>query len=432
MEKSQKKIRVAHILEFISIFLILYGCYFNAIKTISISYIACMTLGIIFIGMAFFIEKRKKIFIFFPVIIFAVVILVSKIYTVAPEKTNRMLITYLLYVLISMLIFQLNNWKKYLVYITLVFSILTSLVTILTWISPDFYIEFILPHVYEGSQQDMYNLVVYAHSFPGIFASTGLNSFFISIGVAILVSNIMQKDGPSKKRKIFYTILLAISILAIFLTLKRSALVINVIAILLILFFNKKIKLKTILVGVIILVIAILVVINTIPDVAENLLSRFEADSTGELLNGRGDLYAFAFESFSEKPFSGFGFGGFSTAYRIAKNYNGITLETHNEILQLLSEVGIIGMLLIIIPMIMCYVKTIKNLKNLKNPKEKIAINISIYVQTYFLIYALVGNPLHDTSLYLMYLLFTLANFSVLKGVNKDETKESICNNSNI
>ena len=433
MEKSQKNLKYAHILEFISILLILYGCYFNAVKTISLSYTVYLILGIIFMGIAFFVERRKKIFIFLPTIIFTIVIFASSIFSIVPNNTNRMAIIYTLFMIITMLIFPLNDWKKYLLGISLVFSTITVFVTILSWISTDMYIEYILPNIYLESQEDMYNLVVYANSFPGIFASTGLNAFYISIGIAIIVSNLLPKDNLSNKKKILYIILLLCFILALFLTLKRATIVINVGTVLLILLLNKKIKLKTVLIGIVALVIIIVIAFNTMPDVINNLLSRFEADSTEDLLNGRGDLYDFAIDSFVENPFSGFGFGGFSTAYRLAKNYNGITLDTHNEILQLLSEVGIIGTLLVIIPMILCYINTIRNLKKCRNNEEKVLINISIYVQTYFLIYAFVGNPLHDTSLYLMYTLMTLVNFSVLKGVKEsEEKKDSISSNSNI
>lgn len=421
MEESQKNIKYAHTLEFISIFLILYGCYFNAIKTISISYTFCTLLGIGFMAVAFFIEKKKKMFIFFPIMIFTIVIFTSLIFSVAPNNTNRMLITYTLFTVITIFIFSLNNWKNYLIKISLIFSMITIFVTILSWISPNLYIEYILPYIYSGSQQDMYNLVVYAHSFPGIFASTGLNAFYISIGISILISNLLQKEHLNTRKRTLYIALLLCSILALFLTLKRAALVINIVTILFVLLLNKKIRVKTILIGLIAIIIAIIIALNTIPEVVDNLLSRFQADSTEDFLNGREDLYNFAIDSFLKNPFTGFGFGGFSTAYRIAKNYNGITLETHNEILQLLSEVGIIGMLLIVIPMILCYIKTINSLKLCRNNEEKILVNISIYMQTYFLIYALVGNPLHDTSLYLMYVLMTLINFSVLKGVKQSE-----------
>ena len=149
--------------------------------------------------------------------------------------------------LISFFILELNNWKDILAKTIIVFSTITVIVTIISWISPSWYLQNILPNVYSGSQETIYDLVVYANSYPGIFASTGLNAFFISAGLAVLFSNMLFNN---KKRKLKIGVII-FYVVALILTLKRATLVLNIIAIIFILFLNKsnlrkKIKIITI------------------------------------------------------------------------------------------------------------------------------------------------------------------------------------------
>ena len=130
------------------------------------------------------------------------------------------------------------------------------------------------------------------------------------------------------------------------------------------------------------------------------------------------------------KIFYGYGFGCFSKAYARYNTYNGISLDTHNEILQIASETGIFGIPLIFVPLIYIYIQTIIRFKKIKdNSYEKFSTSISIYIQTYFLTYLFVGNPFHDSSIYLTYLLFAL---SAVIRKEKNYNEESFNNNSGI
>ena len=243
MEKSLKLKKISDLFCSIAIFIIMYACYFNAIKTISISYIATLVVALICLCIAFLLSGNKKIVIYFPSILFFLVILYSKIFTIDENTTNRFLITYLIYMLISFLIMGMKKWKKSLQIVSIVFSSITAIVTIMSWISPEWYISNIIPTLYSNSQTTMYNLVQYAKSYPGIFASTGVNAFFISVGVAVLFSMIIFKRKNSK----LAVVLLIIHAFALLLTLKRATLVLNILSILVILLLNnsnakKKVK----------------------------------------------------------------------------------------------------------------------------------------------------------------------------------------------
>lgn len=425
MEKSVKFKKISELFCSIAVFIIMYACYFNAIKTISISYIATLVVALTCLCIAFLLSDNKKIVIYFPSILFFLVILYSKIFTIDEDTTNRFLLTYLIYMLISFLIIGMKKWEKSLQIVSIVFSSITTIVTIMSWISPEWYISNIIPTLYSNSQTTMYNLVQYAKSYPGIFASTGVNAFFISVGVAVLFSMIIFKRKNSR----LAIVLIILHIFALLLTLKRATLVLNILSILVIFLLNNsnaKKKIKFLIISVIVICLSYCI----FPQVFNNTLSRFQANSEDELLNGRAELYDFAKKSINNKIFYGYGFGCFSKAYARYNTYNGISLDTHNEILQIASETGIFGIPLIFIPLIYIYIHTIKKFKKIKyNSYEKFSIAISIYIQTYFLTYLFVGNPFHDSSIYLTYLLFTL---SAVIRKEKSDNEGSFNNNSSI
>lgn len=82
-----------------------------------------------------------------------------------------------------------------------------------------------------------------------------------------------------------------------------------------------------------------------------------------------------AFDIFKGKPIAGTGLGTFFTEY--ANHYNNIGLfarYVHNHYLQLLSETGIIGLLLFIIFLLVCFVPALKRLKQICETKSSIII----------------------------------------------------------
>ena len=238
----------------------------------------------------------------------------SLIYTKSEQSSFRMIITYVLFFLISIFLeYNDDLWKK-LKIILLTFSSISLVVTIISFISPTFYVNNILSSVYEGSQNQMYNLVMYAHSFPGIFASTGLNAYFLSIGYFIvLIDIIILKD-----KKIVRYLILFLYILGIFLTLKRVALCLDILITFTIfhLISNKSqkflIERKKIRNIMIILITAGIFAI-LFKDVLLNLIIRIFASD--DILNGRTELYDFALKKIYSNPFVGNGINSFPVSH---------------------------------------------------------------------------------------------------------------------
>lgn len=421
MESKRKN----HIIAVIGIFTILYGCYFNAVKTISISFIATLILGLGLLGIDYIINKENKLNLNISLLVFVIFSVISLAYTKTFEQSIHMLITYLLFLLISVFLkYREAVWKKVKL-IILSFSLITLFVTIAAFISKDFYINTILPTIYQGAQTAMYNLVVYANSFPGIFASTGLNAFFLSVGYFIVLIDIVI----DKKKSKWKYLLLILFVLGIFLTLKRIALCLDIIiTIVLFMITSQKKKHFTIqaknIKYIILIIIIFIIFFISFQDIIYNLVTRFfESD---DLLNGRIDLYEFAIEKIYDNPLIGNGLNSYYTLYG---SLSGTTLSTHNEFLQLSYELGVIQAIIMFTMITINIVYTLKICYILKKDmhskvKYKFAI-LSLLIQIYFILYCFTGNPFHDMNVYCIYMLFVTMTINIRKEIKNNETSKS-------
>lgn len=412
----------------IAILIFLYACYFNAVKTISLSYVTTLVIGIIFLVLAFFFKRKRKISAFLPIFLYTFNIFISDMYSIDNSVTERYLIIFIVFLIITCLLRTEKKWEKAFMNFIVIFSLINVIITIVTWINPEWYLLNILPQIYDKSRDTMYNLVVYAKSFPGIFASTGVSAFYITAGLSILFSNILNNQG---NRGLNYC-LTALFVFALILTLKRATLVINIVAILTILLL-KNTKISNKIKYIILAIIAFGIMYCIFPDVFENVISRFNANNTKELLNGRDVLYEYAKRVIEKNFFWGLGYGCFATSYNINIDRTSM-IDAHNEFLQTFAETGIFGMLIIFVPIITILIKTMYRYSKITNEDKKVKIifTSSLYIQIYFILYCLVGNPLHDTSIYFIYLLFVLLIYDKKGDFDEKTTKKSINYNTSI
>ena len=118
---------------------------------------------------------------------------------------------------------------------------------------------------------------------------------------------------------------------------------------------------------------------------------------SGDLSNGRADLNNQMLSIFKDHPM--FGIGPFCTSF-YAGEYLG-----HNIYLTTLSENGILGFLCLVVLLFL-------NLKDtycrFKDGDTSIYMYISIYIQIFFIIYGLTGNPLYGPQFLITYILFAI------------------------
>lgn len=148
----------------------------------------------------------------------------------------------------------------------------------------------------------------------------------------------------------------------------------------------------------ILVVIALVIGIVAYTDLGTILMEKnTQLAESGDLSNGRADLNNQMLSIFKDHPM--FGIGPFCTSF-YAGEYLG-----HNIYLTTLSENGILGFLCLVVLLFL-------NLKDtycrFKDGDTSIYMYISIYIQIFFIIYGLTGNPLYGPQFLITYILFAI------------------------
>ncbi len=266
-----------------------------------------------------------------------------------------------------------------------------------------------------------------SNAYPGLLGEVAYSAFAMNIGIALIIS----KYFAGKKLSIFNWIQLLIFIIGVMLSFKRSLLLIPVFAtIFLFLVSSTNKKLKK---GLIFLVIAIgivIAVINIFPETLDTIGRLGEGNSKNSGLsglNGREQLWEYAFDMFKENPILGLGFSSY-TKYCYMQGFQWNYL-THNIYIELLGETGIIGLVLFIGLFIVLFMKTLKVLKMSKNKDDISLVNFSLFMQIVFLIYGFSGNPLYFPQQMIVYVIaISIISNKLNKTTQKKEQIDNVKN----
>src|SRR5699024_230081 len=92
----------------------------------------------------------------------------------------------------------------------------------------------------------------------------------------------------------------------------------------------------------------------------------------------------------------------------------------HNIYIQLLTELGLIGFILFVIPLIYALIKTAKllisaNKHTISNSYWKIGLQVSLFIQLFFILYGFTGNLLTDHMYILIYVFAVSITLSTIK-----------------
>ena len=182
----------------------------------------------------------------------------------------------------------------------------------------------------------------------------------------------------------------------------------NIIPIIVLLFLhikNDKGKIKWfIIISISILVFT--VSLNYIPALSFVFERSEQLQDSGNVLNGREEIYKQLLNNIDEHYILG---SGIRSTLIITNGNDG-----HNIYLQVLSELGIIGFLMVLI-ILLCNVIT-----SIKNYKEKNKyVNVAIYFQIFFIISGISGNVLYYIPTMYIYMLVNSSGF--LKETHKEE-----------
>lgn len=167
--------------------------------------------------------------------------------------------------------------------------------------------------------------------------------------------------------------------------------------------------------------------LSLIPAVSRLYASMVGILNGDDITNNRMPLYNFAIQLFKENPWFGAGWG----QYRVMTvgNVTHIrTIDTHNIYLQMLSEIGIIGLALLVIPMISSLRLTLRNLSYCSNgvveEKWRFLLLFSLGYQVFFLVYGISGNPLYDHNCLIMYFFAILIAVSCKRDISRNHVSD--------
>ncbi len=281
--------------------------------------------------------------------------------------------------------------------IKLIFSLITIICFCLAlsifWQAflPTSFYSFAQKWFYHSNQyENVWYQGTWSHQMSGIFYEVSFSAFFLSIGCLYCFSKIYFKQ-----KRLLFSILLVSFYAAIYLTGKRSFLIL-VPAIILVMLLVASIKSKQ-TTRTIILIFLMFLAFPFLILLASSVITK----GTGSIqLSSREQLWGLAVNSFFEKPILGFGINSFDSLL----NASGIRDQqysfagAHNSYLQILCEIGIVGFLLYYGFIIGITVKSYKGmfLKNNLPEDIKLYLFASLMSIILILLYGFTGNPIHQ------------------------------------
>lgn len=257
----------------------------------------------------------------------------------------------------------------------------------------------------------------------GIIPHTGSAGGFIYAGLAAYITQIRQKRR--QRMRIGNWVIIFIFGVSALLIQKRGFLVdtfLSVLALRLIQFnykgkksFNLGHTIKRVC-SLAVIVAALFFIyykVELVREAFDSIVSRF---TTGDkTLSGRTDLYALALSLYAGHALTGIGWGRFKSNTLGLFGVAGKTYAVHNVYLQLLCETGIIGLgmflLCVISTLVYGILKYRKIMHSNQHDKEKNLLQFGLFLQFFFLVYCMSGNPLYDYNFLITYfigIIFTL------------------------
>jgi len=292
-----------------------------------------------------------------------------------------------------------SNWIENCLRCLLFFSIIHSVCTLFLFVFPDLFKIIVFPVLPNEISVEITWFMVH-DLYSGITDQIARNAFYITVGIAIIAGNFISKY---KKYSIFSILLICMLILTLLLTGKRSHTLSNIIAFIFMVGAFAKMQRKKVVTKILFSITGItllsLVIILIVPMVGTPFVRLITSYNEGNIIGDRSELYAFAVQLFTQKPIFGWGVGAFSLFQNIG---------THNVYLQMLCENGIVGailFILILISNLLVTLKVIKIYSNLNNSLYDRYLCFSIYMQIFYILYCMSGNPFNDGFILIVYMI---------------------------
>lgn len=243
----------------------------------------------------------------------------------------------------------------------------------------------------------------------GLTAHYSNNGFLMAFGFLLAVSIVMTRLKGNRKGWIAVSLLF---LLALVLTQKRAHLVFAALAFL-VLFGSSNLRGKSLkfVVGAVIAIVVGSLAVLYVPGVGESLdrlMGTFEANDVAESTSGRTYLWSAALAGWEKSPVIGNGWG----SYRYTWPGGNYEIYAHNEIFQLMYDVGIVGLVFALLLVIGSIGLSWRNLKGANefavrlSAWEKAAAYFAFAFQVFVLSYAFTtGGLLQQPMIFISFFL---------------------------
>lgn len=169
-----------------------------------------------------------------------------------------------------------------------------------------------------------------------------------------------------------------------------------------------------------------------IPQV-RTLIDRFIYYSGDKTYNGRTYYWNVAMDIWNNNKLDGIGMGTYSLYFDKFYHRTGNleAYDAHNIYIQMLADGGLIGASLIVMILMISLIRTLKVVRYIRltdNRNEIQLIYYSLYLQLWFIVYGLSGNPLYGASQFFIYIAGVSIFLSVSKKMNYKARKMKLFN----
>ncbi len=295
--------------------------------------------------------------------------------------------------------------------------------SLLNYMFPEAFRAAVLPFFDSSAQKSIIWQSGIETAFPGFTSQVGYTSFFICTSFGTLFC------FRSRITKKWFVPIAAILIFGLFLTGKRGPFIFLVASILIIYFYEGPVQTRVIRVMQILLIIlAVYAALSLLTSVTNNKGIQRIFGSVQELATtrsvedeGREQLRDKALEYFKKNPVWGIGWYNYKNLYRLRRTH------VHNIYLQLLCETGIVGFLIFLSFFVTVLIQTLKKIKmSNRETNECSWLMFSLFMQIYFLLYGITGNPLYDIEETILYFFAVGISFlPLLTDTSTDNMEDS-------
>lgn len=364
---------------------------------ITLSSLSILTLGYLKMG-------KSEYFLLF----FVITSMFSVIYSIDATDSMNFVFTLITIFIVQVFLKSNTTHSNYLINTMYLMSGIHVFFTIIQPVSPSL-VDTISQVLLNSSDYATSHFLTSLGSITGITNQTGTNALYLSIFTGISFIRILERNHTITSFLLFSS-----GIYALFVTYKRSLLIASIIGFIGVLMINnpsirEKNKGKgknTIIPYALLALFGVIILNSSFLQEYINYISRKGGD---DFTNGRIILYKNTFEYFLEKPLLGNG---------VYTMYSELAGGTHNIYIQILAELGLIGLILFLIYIISNITKSFKI--HIKQPTTN--TKLSIYFQVVFLIYGMTGNPIYNLSFFLLYIVL----ISIIPDLSKNPVEEAV------